>query len=119
MMDLYPDEKFPEGAGPYAVSLCQVCGDYLFNGTHRGNVELWCLQKQAAIFKPPEPRGTEIPGQPIFAETRGTEIQPAAISDQPPSGTKNRKRGRPRRNTVPPWEAEGVSRRTWYRRQAR
>jgi hypothetical protein len=24
------------------IALCPRCGDYLFNGQHRGNVEGWC-----------------------------------------------------------------------------
>jgi hypothetical protein len=29
------------------IALCPHCGDYLFNGRHKGNVERWCLAKRA------------------------------------------------------------------------
>jgi hypothetical protein len=30
------------------ITLCPHCGDFLFNGQHKGNVQRWCLAKRAA-----------------------------------------------------------------------
>ncbi len=49
--------------------------------------------------------------RPAVAETKTSETKTAGEM-------KNRKRGRPRRKTVAPWTAAGVSRATWYRRKA-
>jgi hypothetical protein len=85
-----------------AITCCDICGDFLFNGTHRGHVEIWCR----AIRE---------------TENSGTQIMAGAETENPKSiaqtvETKNRKRGRPRRETETPWATAGLSRATWYRR---
>jgi hypothetical protein len=96
-----------------AVSYCATCGDFLFNGRHQGNVERWC--RGLSETKTPETEiriETEIPRE---TKIRGeTENQALAASV---NETKIRKRGRPRRETITPWAAAGMSRATWYRRQ--
>jgi hypothetical protein len=29
------------------ITVCEHCGDFLFGGRHKGNVEWWCREKQA------------------------------------------------------------------------
>ena len=82
-----------------------------------------------AIIVSPGDIETDIPfddetGNPIVGET---EISGAVETQIPfetkipetviPAETKNRKRGRPRRETETPWAAAGVSRATWYRQR--
>jgi hypothetical protein len=111
------------GQSKICVEYCQTCGDYLFNGRHRGNVERWCLELRET--KTPETEiplpqgetniqasGTETVIRPETNIRRETEIQPKADE------TKNR-RGRPRRKTVAPWVAAGISRASWYRQKKR
>ena len=78
------------------ITYCPTCGDYLFNGQHQGNVERWCHELNE----------TKIQDE--------TEV-PASASSV--TETKIRKRGRPRRETITPWAAAGMSRATWYRRR--
>lgn len=40
-----------------------------------------------------------------------------AVAETKPRETKPNRGGRPRKHTVKPWEAEGVSKATWHRRQ--
>jgi hypothetical protein len=94
-----------------AVSHCSICGDFLFNGRHRGNVERWCreLSETKTSGKVCETKTcveTKTPGETKTLETKtGRETK-----------TRN-KGGRPRRQTIPPWEVAGMSRATWYRQR--
>jgi hypothetical protein len=36
-----------------AMTYCHVCGDFLFNGLHRGNVERWCRELSETISARP------------------------------------------------------------------
>ena len=47
----------------------------------------------------------------------GVETNIVETKNPMPGETKNRKRGRPRRETKTPWTIAGISRATWYRRQ--
>lgn len=55
----------------------------------------------------------------ICAGSRETENQPSGETENQIAApeTEIRKRGRPRRGTVAPWIAAGVSRATWFRRK--
>jgi hypothetical protein len=84
-----------------AMTYCHVCGDFLFNGLHRGNVERWCRELSETI--------SARPVETIFAS--------------PISETISVRRGRPRKGATSetitaarPWAAAGLSRATWYRR---
>jgi len=72
--------------------------------------------------------------RPVFAEmdnrwpqvgTISAAASAGTISDDGLSGTISARRGRPRKgaeagtiSAARPWDAEGISRRTWYRRQS-
>jgi hypothetical protein len=86
---LYPEPNFAVTDGPDAVSYCPDCGDWLFNDEHRGQVELWCRETK----------------NQKSLENRELEF------------SSHRKRGRPPRKAVAPWEAAGISRASWYRRR--
>jgi hypothetical protein len=86
-----------------SVTYCDVCGDFLFQGQHRGHVEVWCRET-------------------ISNRARETII-PTAINP-PMIGETIIRRGRPRKEAIDetitaakPWIAAGFSRATWYRRQ--
>ncbi len=83
-----------------AVTYCHVCGDFLFNGQHRGSVEIWCRASETILARPLE-----------------------TISVSSPSETIMIRRGRPRKGAASetitaakPWAVAGLSRATWYRR---
>ena len=97
-----------------AISYCHVCGDFLFDGLHQGNVEQWCR----AINETENPNGVETKIlDSAETENRISVSSPSETKNPSSSGeTKIRKRGRPRRETENPWTVAGLSRATWYRR---
>ena len=86
------------------IGYCDICGDFLFNGLHRGNIEQWCHETKNSETE--NPNGVETKNH----EDRETK-NPSSLGE-----TKIRKRGRPRRETITPWAVAGLSRATWYRR---
>jgi uncharacterized Zn finger protein (UPF0148 family) len=83
------------------VSYCSNCGDFLFDGRHRGNVERWCRELRETISAQPE--------------------KPATSPIETISKTR---RGRPRKgdsretiSAAKPWKPAGMSRATWYRQK--
>jgi hypothetical protein len=92
-----------------SVTYCDVCGDYLFKGQHRGHVEVWCRETISN-----RARETIIP----------TASRNTVETINPPIGETIIRRGRPRKEAIDetitaakPWIAAGLSRATWYRRQ--
>jgi len=84
------------------IGYCDICGDFLFNGLHRGNIEQWCRETKNSETE-----------NPNAVETKNHACE---TKNPSPGETKIRKRGRPRRETENPWTAAGLSRATWYRR---
>jgi hypothetical protein len=113
-----------------AVSYCPSCGDFLFNGRHQGNVERWCRElsetktqgdclRDASALLAPRLRETKTLLPQSETKTSSGECEtktPPSETKTPETKTRNRG-GRPRRLTIPPWDAAGMSRATWYRRQ--
>jgi hypothetical protein len=87
------------------IGYCPVCGDYLFDGMHRGHVEIWCRAIR-------ETKNNSAAVETNIAETKTCETNIPVAGE-----TKNRRRGRPCRETITPWAIAGMSRATWYRRQ--
>lgn len=107
-----------------AVSCCPTCGDFLFNGRHQGNVERWCCalsetetgcETKTLETKTPCCAETETPVEACETKTGGETKTPGETKTREMK-TRN-KGGRPRRQTIPPWEAAGMSRATWYRQR--
>jgi hypothetical protein len=97
--------------GGLAITCCDICGDFLFNGAHRGHVEIWCR----AIRETNNPGAAEIVSASSASETITAQAAEAE--------TISVRRGRPRKGTASetitaarPWAAAGLSRATWYRR---
>jgi len=98
------------------VSCCDLCGDFLFDGKHRGQVEVWCR-----AIRDPVTRET------VTAAASDETIIPMpadeTITVSPTAETISVRRGRPRAGrasetitAAKPWAAAGLSRATWYRR---
>jgi hypothetical protein len=102
------------------IDYCGVCGDFTFDGVHRGNVARWCREGRETIIREPDPRETIIPGAII--EIGRETIIPDETKNQKVlenidlEFSSHRKRGRPRRQGIVPWTAAGMSRATWYRK---
>jgi hypothetical protein len=85
------------------VSYCDICGDYLFNGQHRGHIEIWC--RAIRETKNAAPGSTEISvvaETEIISQATVPDMSRSAIETQNPAAvsgeTKIRKRGRPKRS---------------------
>ena len=121
------------------VSYCPSCGDYLFNGLHRGRIETWCCavretknneraETEIVTAQTCETISTLPPNETITAVAAVATIisVPAAetiIAETNIAETISVRRGRPRTGTASetitaakPWAAAGLSRATWYRR---
>ena len=88
--------------------LCTICGANmdLVGRSHR------CIPKKAIPVLAAKPLNPKPPRSPAAAKEGGR-----TVGSIPATGAK-RGRGRPRVEGKRPWETEGLSRRTWYRRKA-
>jgi hypothetical protein len=89
-----------------------------FRETYRKAPEAVSVAPSVPVIEP-EPRsarGTEPAGDRASKEREEAPVK----EDTPPiAAVKKEGRGRPRKIAGSPWEVEGVSRRTWERRQAK
>jgi hypothetical protein len=98
------------------VSYCNICGDFLFNGRHGGQVEIRCRAIR-------DPVADETINAALTNETINSVPVAETIIQPPTHETITVRRGRPRTGTATetitatkPWTAAGMSRATWYRR---
>jgi hypothetical protein len=81
-------------------------------GRNRSTIHRWLMRGVLDVVKPPT--GERMVSAASFERIFGE--QPPSDAPSEPSEEKPLRRGRPRIEGARPWEAEGISRRTWERR---